>query len=47
MNINVAGPLIVAVFFLVWIGAVLNWKLRKLDRRYGTDQPDAVATEPG
>ncbi len=35
ININTAGQVIVGLFLLVWIGAVLNWKLRKLDQRYG------------
>ncbi len=36
IDINLAGRLIVAIFFIVWIGAILNWKLRNLDEKYGT-----------
>jgi nickel/cobalt transporter (NiCoT) family protein len=35
IDIHLAGRVIVDVFIIVWIGAVLNWKLRKLDERYG------------
>ncbi|GAC1326880.1 MAG: HoxN/HupN/NixA family nickel/cobalt transporter [Candidatus Dormibacteria bacterium] len=34
IDINLAGRVIVGVFFVVWIGAVLNWKLRNLDEKY-------------
>ncbi|MBC7372583.1 MAG: HoxN/HupN/NixA family nickel/cobalt transporter [Frankiales bacterium] len=34
IDINVAGRIVVGVFLVVWIGAILNWKLRKLDDRY-------------
>jgi len=36
IDINLAGRIVVGVFFVVWIGAVLNWKLRRLDDRYGS-----------
>ena len=39
IDINLAGRVIVGVFFAVWIGAVLNWKLRNLDERYGPASP--------
>ncbi|MDQ6650913.1 MAG: HoxN/HupN/NixA family nickel/cobalt transporter [Actinomycetota bacterium] len=46
IDINLAGRVIVGIFFLVWIGAILNWKLRKLDNRYGTGvQNVSVRTE--
>jgi high-affinity nickel-transport protein len=35
IDINLAGRIIVGIFLVVWIGAVLNWKLRNLDERYG------------
>jgi len=35
IDINLAGRVIVGIFLVVWIGAILNWKLRKLDERYG------------
>jgi len=35
IDINLAGRIIVGIFLLVWIGAVINWKVRKLDERYG------------
>jgi nickel/cobalt transporter (NiCoT) family protein len=39
IDINTAGRVIVAVFLLVWIGAVAYYKLRRIDERY------AVAVE--
>jgi high-affinity nickel-transport protein len=42
IDINVVGRFIVGIFFAVWIGAILNWKLRKLDARYGDGEPDPV-----
>ena len=46
IDINLAGRVIVGIFLLVWIGAVLNWKLRKLDERYGNPlETSATATE--
>jgi high-affinity nickel-transport protein len=41
IDINVAGRIIVAIFFITWIGAIALWKVRKLDQRYGdgTTQP--------
>ncbi|MCW2778397.1 MAG: HoxN/HupN/NixA family nickel/cobalt transporter, partial [Frankiales bacterium] len=41
IDINLAGRIIVGVFFVVWIGAILNWKLRKLDDKYGTGTQNA------
>ncbi len=35
IDINLAGRIIVGIFLVVWIGAVLNWKIRKLDEKYG------------
>lgn len=35
IDINLAGRIIVGIFLVVWIGAVLNWKLRNLDDKYG------------
>lgn len=43
IDINLAGRIIVGLFFAVWIGAVLNWKLRNLDARYGSRPRDADA----
>ncbi len=37
IDINLAGRIIVAAFVVVWVVAVLNWKLRRLDERYGQD----------
>ncbi len=34
IDINTAGRVIVAIFLLVWIGAVAYYKLRKIDERY-------------
>ncbi|MDQ2883472.1 MAG: HoxN/HupN/NixA family nickel/cobalt transporter [Actinomycetota bacterium] len=51
IDINTAGRIIVGVFLVTWIGAVLYWKLRKLDTRYAqlsTNQPTTTsdASEP-
>lgn len=43
IDINLAGRVIVAVFFIVWIGAILNWKLRNLDEKYGTGVQNSEA----
>jgi hypothetical protein len=34
----------VGLFFAVWIGAVLNWKLRRLDERYGPEGDEQTDT---
>ncbi len=44
VDINLAGRIIVGVFFVVWIGAILNWKLRNLDEKYGSEIKDARDT---
>ncbi|HEV7209420.1 MAG TPA: HoxN/HupN/NixA family nickel/cobalt transporter [Mycobacteriales bacterium] len=36
IDINLAGRIIVVVFLLVWVGAVVLWKVRKLEDRYGS-----------
>jgi high-affinity nickel-transport protein len=38
IDINLAGRLVVGAFLVVWIGAILNWKLRRLDERYGSGE---------
>jgi len=43
IDINLAGRVIVAVFFVVWIGAILNWKLRNLDEKYGSGVQNSEA----
>ena len=43
IDINLAGRVIVAVFFIVWIGAILNWKLRNLDEKYGSGVQNSEA----
>ncbi|MDT7548560.1 MAG: nickel/cobalt transporter (NiCoT) family protein [Actinomycetota bacterium] len=45
IDINLAGRIIVGIFLVVWIGAVLNWKLRNLDERYGNGD-GALPSEP-
>jgi high-affinity nickel-transport protein len=45
IDINVVGRFIVGIFFAVWIGAILNWKLRKLDARYGDGTPEHPGTD--
>jgi len=44
IDINLAGRIIVGIFLLVWVGAVLNWKLRKLDEKYGNGDGELVAS---
>jgi len=44
IDINLAGRVIVGIFFVVWIGAIMNWKLRKLDQRYGTGAQNTSVT---
>ena len=41
IDINKAGQIIVGIFLIVWIGAVMNWKLRRLDERYAFEVPPA------
>ena len=36
IDINTAGQVIVGLFIVTWIGAVVNYKLRHIDDRYGT-----------
>jgi nickel/cobalt transporter (NiCoT) family protein len=35
ININTAGQIIVGVFIVAWIGAVVAYKVRRIDERYG------------
>jgi len=42
IDINVAGRIIVAIFFITWIGAIALWKVRKLDQRYGDGTTEPV-----
>jgi len=44
IDINLAGRIIVGIFLLVWVGAVLNWKLRKLDEKYGNGDGELLAS---
>jgi high-affinity nickel-transport protein len=39
IDINKAGQIIVGIFLVVWIGAVVNWKVRRLDERYAFEGP--------
>lgn len=39
IDINKAGQIIVGIFLIVWIGAVVNWKVRRLDERYAFEAP--------
>ncbi|MDX6245703.1 MAG: nickel/cobalt transporter (NiCoT) family protein [Frankiales bacterium] len=36
IDINTAGQVIVAVFILAWIGAVVAYRVRRIDERYGS-----------
>ena len=44
IDINLGGRIIVGVLLAVWIGAILNEKLRRLDQRYGDGTREV--TEP-
>jgi len=44
IDINLAGRVIVAIFILVWIGAVIAYKVRRIDERYGS-QPAQLDAE--
>ena len=44
IDINLAGRIIVGIFLIVWIGAVLNWKWRKLDEKYGNGDKALLAS---
>ena len=46
ININTAGQIIVAIFLVAWIGAVVAYKVRRIDERYGTQATDTVITLP-
>jgi nickel/cobalt transporter (NiCoT) family protein len=35
ININTAGQIIVAIFLAAWVGAVVAYKVRRIDERYG------------
>jgi len=35
IDINIVGRYIVGIFFVTWIGAVVYWKVRKYDEKYG------------
>ncbi len=41
IDINTAGQVIVAVFILAWVGAVVAYKVRRIDERYGFQMGDA------
>jgi high-affinity nickel-transport protein len=44
IDINLAGRIIVGVFLVVWIGAVVAYKVRRIDERYG-NQPGQLDAE--
>ncbi len=49
IDINTAGRIIVGVFLVVWIGAVVYYKVRRIDERYAhvaTDQPTTTFDAP-
>ena len=41
IDINLAGRVIVGVFILAWIGAIIAYKVRKIDERYGAQLGNA------
>ncbi|MGH3717435.1 MAG: HoxN/HupN/NixA family nickel/cobalt transporter [Pseudonocardiaceae bacterium] len=46
IDINTAGRIIVGVFLVVWIGAVVYYKARRIDERYAhlvTDEPPTAS----
>jgi nickel/cobalt transporter (NiCoT) family protein len=43
IDINLAGRVIVAIFIVVWIGAVVAYKVRRIDERYGSQPADLDA----
>ena len=44
IDINTAGRVIVGIFFVVWIGAIVYYKVAKIDEKYGSKV--ATAFEP-
>ena len=45
IDINLAGRIIVVVFVVVWIAAVVAYKVRRIDERYGVGAADALEAE--
>ncbi len=43
IDINLAGRIIVGVFFVVWIGAIAYYKLARIDDKYGAGTRDTAA----
>jgi nickel/cobalt transporter (NiCoT) family protein len=46
IDINLAGRIVVGIFFTVWIVAVVNWKVRRLDDRYDPGVPNGTGRDP-
>ncbi|MGH3273993.1 MAG: hypothetical protein ACRDNZ_06655, partial [Streptosporangiaceae bacterium] len=46
-DINKAGFAIVALFVLVWVAAILYWRVGKLDRRWQPVDPALAAERDG
>ncbi|MDQ6949792.1 MAG: HoxN/HupN/NixA family nickel/cobalt transporter [Actinomycetota bacterium] len=46
IDINTAGRIIVAIFLIVWVGAIVLWKVRKLDQKYGHHSTTTPEPEP-
>jgi high-affinity nickel-transport protein len=46
IDINTAGRIIVGAFLLIWIGAVVYYKVGKIDERYAIAVDEAAAPEP-
>lgn len=42
IDINVAGRFIVGIFLVTWIGAVVYWKVRRFDEKYGEPSAESV-----
>ncbi len=40
IDINLAGRIIVGIFILAWIGAIVGYKVRRIDERYGAQLGD-------
>lgn len=45
IDINLAGRIIIGIFFLVWIGAVVYYKAAKIDQKYGPATAPATTTD--
>lgn len=47
IDINLAGRFIVGIFFVVWIGAIVYYKVAKIDEKYGHEGTRTEVATPG